>query len=73
MLIDEIWSIEYEEANRFFIEKKTEDFSYRLIKLEDKKLGNMSIPRLRLVLEGDSLVLEEIYRQFKMKFLKGGA
>lgn len=64
---DEIWAVEVSDIEKYFHDHPAD---VRVMSLPDKKIGTMTLPQTRIMIEGDHA--EMVYRQFFLHFMKGG-
>lgn len=67
-MIEEIWSINYEEAIAF-VESLNTDF-IKIYKYETNKILNMNLERVKVIFDGPEE--KELRKKFMLRFMRGG-
>lgn len=85
MKYDEVWSYPIDRISEYFESRgavsrgstcsvsncSIDDVEIQLIALEERIVGPISLPQTRVVLEGENA--DQVYRDFYLHFLSGGA
>lgn len=67
-MIEEIWSINYEEAINF-VKSLNTDF-IKVFKYESKEISNMKFERVKVIFDGGDE--KNLRKKFMLRFIKGG-
>lgn len=67
-MIEEIWSINYEEAFTF-VKSLNTDF-IKVYKYEANKISNMNLERVKVIFDGPQE--KELRKKFMLRFMRGG-
>lgn len=64
---DEIWAVDAERIHSFFKDHKKD---VKIVSLPERKLGSYTIPQTRIIITGENA--DELYHQFRLRFLTAG-
>ncbi|MCR5090469.1 MAG: DUF1952 domain-containing protein [Oscillospiraceae bacterium] len=67
MTYDEIWAVPFNRIEDYFRETGAD---VRIVSLPDRRIGSFSFPQTRIIITGENA--DEVYRQFRIRFLSAG-